>query len=909
MKQSFDHQAIESKWLELWEESRLFYSTTSSSDKVSPDKLYLLFAFAYPSGSGLHVGHVESKTALDILARFNRMQGKDVFFPVGWDAFGLPAENYAIKTGVHPAETTKQAIDTFRRQIRRIGISYNWDHELATSHPDYYRWTQWIFLKLFEKGMAYKAPGTVNWCDGCQTVLANEQVVQKLKHEARNSKFETKPNNQNSNNPNETDTVGVCERCDTEVVQKQLDQWYFKITDYKDELISGLDQVDWPKATVQQQLNWIGRSEGAEVRFKIQDLRFKNKEIELTTFTTRIDTIFGVTFLAMSPEKAQELIDSGWQANKEVVSYIDKAFKKTEEDRMKGEKNKTGVHAQLFVTNPVNEERVPVYVADYVLAGYGTGVVMGVPGHDTRDKQFADKFGLDVKIVVNSDKKGQVDLGEVYTDYGVLVDSGDFTDMSSQEAIEKIPQSFDSIDPAVIYKLRDWLISRQRYWGTPIPIVYDPDGKAHPVKEEHLPWELPTDVDFNPKGESPLATSKEFIERTEKLYGKGWRPEFDTMDTFVDSSWYFLRFPQKTYSEHSESQNIRSSGKSDHQTIRQPESSEFSKQLPFDPDLLKRWLPVDFYMIGPEHIVLHLLYSRFFTKFFRDQGLLEFDEPFSRMRHQGMILGPDHKKMSKSKGNVIDPDGVIDQYGADTLRMYEMFMGPIEADKPWNDRSVVGVRRFLERAYNLVNKSQILNTKSQTNSKSQITNSKLKIKLHQTVKKVSEDIPDLKFNTAIAAMMEFVNEWEAESKLQATSYPPSHQASDGQSKLQAEEIGMFVRILAPFAPFLAEELWQMIQKQPQVDTKKDFDSVHLEEWPEWDESLTVSQDFLYVVQVNGKLRDSFHTPKANTEKDDIIQTARGMSKVSKWILGKPERKIIFVPATKDKQGMINFVVG
>lgn len=815
-KTVYDHIAIEEKWMTSWEDQQLFQGTEKQS--VTGDKEYLLFAFAYPSGAGLHVGHVESKTALDILARFKRMNGKQVFFPVGWDAFGLPAENYAIKTGVPPVETTKNAIKTFRRQLKRIGISYDWQNEIATSHPEYYKWTQWIFLQLFNKGLAYQATAPVNWCPSCQTVLANEQVVS-----------------------------GSCERCGSTVIQKEMKQWFFKITEYKDELISGLDQVDWPEPTKQQQINWIGRSQGVNVTFK-----FAQSDVELTCFTTRVDTIFGVSFLVISPEKFEELgllstVES--DRRQSVQNYLNTAKTKTEEQRKIGEKDKTGVNTGLKVINPASGAEVPVFVADYVLAGYGTGVVMGVPAHDERDFAFAQKYKLPIMQVIQTggaDERGYFGAGD-----GELVNSADFSGMASAEAMAKIPEHFSSsMEKTTTYRLRDWLISRQRYWGAPIPVVYDPDGKAHPVKEEHLPWLLPTDVEFKPTGESPLTYSQELKERVEKLYGKGWTPEYDTMDTFVDSSWYFLRYVDSRNTE------------------------AFASE-----EQITQWLPVDFYMIGPEHIVLHLLYSRFFTKFLRDEGYLHFDEPFMKMRHQGMILGPDGRKMSKSKGNVINPDEIVEKYGADTLRVYEMFMGPIEADKPWNTNSVVGVYRFLHRIYNVIVSGQWA-----TGSENEYAaNSQLRRKLHQTMKKVSEDIPELKFNTAIAAMMELMNVWES---------------SKDQQVLHVDDVKAFIKILCPFAPFLAEELWH------HVTNGHSSESVHTQIWPTYNEALLVDEEVEIVVQVNGKVRGQMrlHVDEAR-DQAVVIAKAKQLEKVEPWIVQKKVVKEIYVP-----KKLVNIVV-
>ncbi len=853
-QEHYQHLQVEPKWLEKWEQEQLFQDTFADSGTdgvgsdenpaIPEDKMYLLFAFAYPSGSGLHVGHVESKTALDIMARYYRMKGKDVFFPVGWDAFGLPAENYAIKTGVHPEKTTKKAIDTFRRQIKQVGISYDWANELATCHPDYYRWTQWLFTLLFESGLAYRDTGMVNWCPSCKTVLANEQVVE-----------------------------GLCERCDSEVEQKDLEQWYFKITEYKDELVEGLDQVDWPEATKRQQKNWIGRSQGVNVDFGLVDAEGEKVEQDLTCFTTRIDTIFGTTFLVISPEKFEEMeLDQQLSAERQptVQKYIKQAFKKTEEERQIGEKDKTGVKTGLQAVNPVNEEEVPILVADYVLAGVGTGVVMGVPGHDERDWEFAKKHQLEIKPVIKPQGR-TLETDECFTDYGVMINSGHYSGLSSQEGQEELVDEFGHVmDKTTTYKLRDWLISRQRYWGAPIPIIYDPEGKPHPIKDQDLPWRLPEDVDFKPTGESPLKSSKEFINRTHQYAAKNfaqliekkgwaedgsdWRPEFDTMDTFVDSSWYYLRYLDSRNQE------------------------EFAQI-----ERMEEWLPVDFYLIGPEHIVLHLLYSRFFTKFLRDQGYLDLEsgEPFNKMRHQGMILGPDHKKMSKSKGNVINPDVIVEKYGADSLRVYEMFMGPLEADKPWDDRAVQGVYRFLHKLYRLVEGvAEYQGAKVETPEK-------LKQKLHQTICKVEQDIPELKFNTAIASMMELVNEWR--SWLVHDRDQLEEIANDHPGLSQADTRKL-VRLIAPFAPFMAEEMWQQLGQE--------F-SVHEQDWPEFDPELAKEEELVIPVQVNGKLRGELSLPvelaQDPGQKEEILSQAKQLESVQKWIKDKEIKKEIFVP--------------
>lgn len=816
----YDHQSIEPKWQKAWEEKKLFQGSATAHEGKDP--VYLLFAFAYPSGSGLHVGHVESKTALDIVARYNRMQNKAVFFPVGWDAFGLPAENYAIKTGVHPAETTKNAINTFRRQIKRLAISYDWESEVATSHPEYYKWTQWIFQQLYKKKLAYQGTGMVNWCPSCQTVLANEQVVN-----------------------------GLCERCDTEVVQKDMKQWFFKITEYKDELIDGLEQVDWPKPTKEQQIHWIGKKEGINITYQVD-----GTDDTITCFTTRPDTNFGATFVVLAPE--HEFAKKVAKNSPEVAAYLEKASKKTERERQQEGRKKTGVFTGTYAINQLTGKKMPVWVSDFVLGGFGTGAVVGVPGHDVRDFEFAQTFDIEViRVVVapDGDTSEITQVSQVQEDEGYMVNSEFLNGLPILEAKDKIMDYLEDKGwgkRVTTYKLRDWLISRQRYWGVPIPIVYDPEGKPHLVKEEHLPWTLPTDVDFKPTGESPLRSSKEFHERVEKLYGKGWTPEYDTMDTFVDSSWYYLRYTDARNGE------------------------VFASK-----DQLERWMPVDFYMIGPEHIVLHLLYSRFFTKFLRDEGYLTIDEPFTKMRHQGMILGPDNKKMSKSKGNVINPDDVIEKFGADTLRMYEMFMGPIEADKPWDVSAVAGVFRFLQRLNHLAMKSiehaQNGSGKSSDKSgKDDAHTQEVQRKLHKTIKKLTSDIPALKFNTAIAALMEFLNVWEKEHK-------------DHVVVLPMQDIVVVAQILAPFAPFLAEELYQQTQKN------SEFISVHESAWPVWDDDLVQDESVTIAVQVNGKVRGEITIPSSEIENEEyVISTAKEQESVQKWLENKSVRKAIYI---------------
>jgi leucyl-tRNA synthetase len=851
----YDHNKVEEKWQQVWENNQLFQQSEGGGfdAKVGSgnrkDNISLLFAFAYPSGSGLHVGHVESKTALDILARYYRMKGKNVFFPVGWDAFGLPAENYAIKTGVHPAETTVSAIDTFRRQIKRLGISYDWANEIATSHPEYYRWTQWIFLQLYSKGLAYQKDGKVNWCPSCQTVLANEQVVE-----------------------------GLCERCDSEVEQKDMKQWYYQITKYQEELISGLDDVDWPSATKAQQLNWIGKSEGANVTFDVVE-----NDTSLVVYTTAHDTIYGCTFMVVAPEhifleeNKKNIIN--WS---EIEEYIQAASKKTELERQ-AQKKKTGALVKgITLVNPVNGVEVPLYVADYVLAGYGTGAIMAVPGHDERDFEFAQKYSISVIQTARSNNNTKNDEFISYSDIKqdkdkfIQINSEEFNDLTVDEARKGILKKLIKEKKGVAktqYRLRDWLISRQRYWGTPIPIVYDPDGNAHPVAQSNLPWKLPTDVDFKPTGESPLKSSEEFAKRTQKyaaevhadlikekgwdLSGKGWRPEYDTMDTFVDSSWYFFRYTDS----------------------RNPDVFAKTEQM-------EKWLPADLYMIGPEHIVLHLLYSRFFTKFLRDEGHFKFGEPFAKMRHQGMILGPDNKKMSKSKGNVISPDEIIEKFGADTLRVYEMFMGPLEADKPWDIRAVIGIYKFLQKIDRLVSDTEQAGVKIDTVSgDSKVI---LQRKLHQAIKKVSEDIPKLKFNTAIAFMMEFINLWQ-------------ELVNKEKMTLSIEDKISFVQILAPFAPFLTDELFDVLSKQAsgadsnEQSKDQDYKGVHVSNWPKFNETLAKDSSIKIPVQINGKVRAQLEVSADQVDNEQIIlEKAVSLEALEKYLDGNEIKKKIYI---------------
>ncbi|MEX2007943.1 MAG: class I tRNA ligase family protein [Candidatus Spechtbacterales bacterium] len=1094
--EDYNPKNIEEKWRAKWSDDDHYAPNGDDKNK----KLYVLDMFPYPSGSGLHVGHLEPYTATDIYSRYFRMRGYNVLHPMGWDAFGLPAENYAIKTGTPPQETTAKAIDTFRGQIQRMGLSYDWSREIGTHNPDYYKWTQWFFLLLYNNGLAYKKKAKVNWDPVDQTVLANEQVL----------------------------PDGTAERSGAKVVQKDLEQWFFKITDFAEELIDDLDSVDWPDYTVANQRNWIGRSEGAEIEFGIkkkfnfvllhgftgspkdnffpwlkEQLEAQGHTVQMPTlpdtnepteegqvghvlktctfdentilfghslgsvvalkvlekldiriaglvtaggfvdpnfadedrifadkfkwifnfekirnaagfitvlqgdedsavsdeqaarlaqglnvpvvrahvgedhfcakeepsilravvpsirvFTTRPDTLFGATYIVLAPEHelVEELKDTIKNWN-EVAAYVEAACNKTDVERTGEDKDKTGVKLEgVTAINPANKEEIPIYLADYVLAHYGTGAIMAVPAHDERDYEFAKKYDLPImpvvvptvdfavsyimgqkdiskkdiegiggtvegvteegylmvsfpkknadafekmivekmepgfwneyisdetvfifkhrdgaieRLILSGENDGKIrKLGHQFNDdedtdesvwawlgenafygqffvshkEGVMLNSGQFDGMANGEAKKAITE-FVGGETKTTYRLRDWLVSRQRYWGAPIPIVYDPEGIPHPIPEEHLPWTLPTDVEFTPHGTSPLGQSKELAERTENIFGKGWKPEVDTMDTFVDSSWYFFRFTDPN------------------------NEKEFASKK-----AMKYWMPVDLYMGGAEHTVLHLLYARFFTKVLNKLGYIDFNEPFAALRHQGTILGEDNFKMSKSKGNVINPDDVVDAYGADTLRVYEMFMGPLEGTKPWNTNSVAGSHRFLKRVWGLVQKQEA-RIKSQEGGKDTASNAVV-VAQHRTVKKITEDTDKLRYNTAVASFMEYVN----------VLYEEPH---------TKEQLDALVLLLAPYAPFIAAELWEQLGNEG---------AVHEQPWPQYDEAKTQTDTITVPVQVNGKLRAQIEV-SADIADEELQQQALAHENVQRHLEGKEPKKVIVI-----HQKLVNIVV-
>ena len=797
----YEPKQIEKKWQDKWEETGVFHASNTSEKP----KYYALVEFPYPSGQGLHVGHPRPYTALDIVARKRRLQGYNVLYPIGWDAFGLPTENYAIKNHVHPAEVTKQNIARFKQQIQSLGISFDWSREINTTDPDYYKWTQWIFLQLFKHGLAYKKEMAVNWCTSCKCVLANEEVVN-----------------------------GVCERCGSEVVRRVKSQWMLKITEYAQRLIDDLDLVDYPERVKAQQKNWIGRSTGAEVDFPT------STGDKLTVYTTRPDTLYGATYMVISPEHPyiEKWADSLKNLD-EIRAYQEEAAKKSDFERTEVAKDKTGVRLDgVTATNPLTEKEIPIFISDYVLVSYGTGAIMAVPGHDTRDWDFAKKFGLPIIEVV---KGGDVEK-EAFTDCetGIMVNSGILDGLTVEEAKKKIISYLEEKGIArakVNYKLRDWVFSRQRYWGEPIPLVYCEKCGYVPIPEEELPLRLPDVKSYEPtdNGESPLAHMTDWVNTTCPHCGGLAKRETDTMPQWAGSSWYFLRYMDP----HND--------------------KEFASE-----EALKYWSPVDWYNGGMEHTTLHLLYSRFWHKFLYDIGKVPTPEPYAKRTSHGMILGANGEKMSKSRGNVVNPDDVVNEYGADTMRLYEMFIGDFEKAAPWKTESVRGCRRFLERYWNL-----------QDCVKGDGMSKKLESAFHKTIKKVSEDTETLKFNTAIAALMSLMNEISA------------------AGSITREELRIYTILLNPFAPHITEEVWSNLGFEGMVCQSQ---------WPEYDEAKCKDETVQIVLQVNGKVRMRADVA-ADISKEDAIALAKSEQKIADEISGKSIVKEIYVPGK-----LVNIVV-
>jgi leucyl-tRNA synthetase len=820
----YDHKKIEKKWWKKWEKEKIY----SAKDFDRKPKYYALVEFPYPSGEGLHTGHVRSYTAMDVVARKRRMDGFNVLYPIGWDAFGLPTENYAIKTGIHPKIVTKKNTDTFRRQLQSLGFSFDWEREINTTDPKYYKWTQWIFLQLYKHGLAYKKKMPINWCLSCKIGLANEEVVD-----------------------------GKCERCGGETEKREKEQWLLAITKYADKLLEDLKKVDYLEKIKIQQANWIGRSEGAEVDFRViatpstrgkqsreiaasprQGGSLQNDIIKI--FTTRPDTLFGCTYMVVAPEhKIIKKLESKIENQEELKKYIEQAKRKSDLERIELQKEKTGVELKgVKAINPANNEEIPIWVADYVLASYGTGAIMAVPAHDERDFQFARKYNLPIIEVIKPNGApalaGQ-DLTKVrnpegaYTGDGILINSGQFDGQDSEKAKIEITK-FVGGEKEVNYHLRDWIFSRQHYWGEPIPIVFCPKCGEVAVPEEDLPVELPKVKNYEPTdtGESPLAAMTKWVNTKCPQCGGPAERETDTMPNWAGSSWYFLRYIDPK-----------------------------NKKALADPEKLKYWMPVDWYNGGMEHTTLHLLYSRFWNKFLFDIGAIPNSEPYQKRTSQGMVLGAGGEKMSKSKGNVVNPDTIVENFGADTLRLYEMFMGPFDQAIPWDEKNLTGCSRFLARVFLIANTREI---------KEGVRNKDLERLLHKTIKKVGEDIESMAFNTAVSALMIFTNE----------CYKLKQIPLDIWEK--------FLVILAPFASFMADELWEKLGKKK---------SIHLEPWPKFDIKLMKDEEVEVVIQINGKVREKIKVSPDISEAE-IKKLVLASAKVKQWLGGQEPKKIIYV---------------
>ncbi len=817
----YNFQKSEKKWQKYWSTKK----TYKTEDKSKKKKFYILDMFPYPSGSGLHVGHVEGYTASDIVSRYKRMSGFNVLHPMGWDAFGLPAENYAIKNKIHPKVATDKNIKTYKKQLEMIGFDYDWSREINTTDENYYKWTQWMFLQMFKKGLAYESHEPIIWCPSCKTGLAQEDL--------------------------EGDR---CERCKSPVERKRMRQWVLRITDYAERLLNDLEGLDWHEKIKAIQRNWIGRSEGAVIDFKLQGINSK-----IQVFTTRPDTLFGVTYLVLAPEHGIiQNIESKIQNLEEIKKYIEQSSRKTDLDRQEN-KEKTGVQLKgLMAVNPANGKEVPIWISDYVLAHYGTGAVMAVPAHDQRDFDFAKKFNLPITYVIELSlpavQKGELIItNRAYEGGGTMINSGEFDGMESENARREIVDLLVAKSQAkrtVNYRLQDWVFSRQRYWGEPIPIIRCDRCGNVPVPAKDLPLKLPKVKSYEPSGtgESPLATIEKWVNvKCPKCKGRAKR-ETNTMPQWAGSSWYYL-----AYLLGSKNLQFKTKNFLDDKNIQK---------------IFKQWLPVDVYIGGVEHAARHLIYARFWHKVLYDLKLVSGKEPFKKLVNQGLILGPDGQKMSKSRGNVINPDEVVKEYGADVLRMYEMFMGPLEDEKPWDTQGIVGIKRLLDRVWNLQSKIDDKGPRTKDD--------KIEIALNKTIKKVTEDIESFRLNTAISAMMILMNEIEKQEKLSVAGYES------------------LIKLLSPFAPHLTEEIWQGVLKN-----KK---SIHLEKWPKYNPKLIKEDVYRLIVQINGKTRGVYDVAIGSTE-DDARKIALREKEVNKWIDGKDVRKTIFV-----KDRLINLII-
>jgi leucyl-tRNA synthetase len=811
----YDAPAIEEKWQARWEQDRLY----DARDDDPRPKFYFLTMYPYPSGD-LHIGHWYAETPPDTKARYLRMKGYNVLFPYGFDAFGLPAENAAIRNNIHPYTWTMENIDRMRAQAKRMGTMFDWSREVITCLPEYYKWNQWFFLQFYKRGLAYRHKGAVDWCPNCNTTLAREQVHGEER---------------------------VCERCGTPVEKRELEQWFFRITDYAEELLR-YEGVDWPERVKAMQTNWIGRSEGANITFGLPGRTGDS----ITVFTTRPDTIYGVTFMVLAPEHSLVEVLTTPEHKAEVDAYVEAAKRETEIERTAADKAKTGVFTGSYCTNPYNGEQVPVYVGDYVLAGYGTGAVMGVPAHDQRDFEFAQRYGLEIKLVIAPPAYDGSPLTEAYIEPGRMVGSGPFDGTPNEEgkdAVVAYGAERGFAEKTVTYRLRDWLVSRQRYWGTPIPIIYCPEHGAVPVPEEDLPVLLPEDSEFVPTGESPLKRDDRFRMTKCPVCGRDAERETDTMDTFVDSSWYQYRYLSPNFGDG-----------------------------PFDntDERVRQWLPVAQYTGGIEHATMHLMYFRFFTKAMRDLGLIDFDEPVLSLYNQGIILGPDGEKMSKSRGNVVNPDDYVYTYGADTFRCYLMFIGPWSEGGPYRPEGIEGLSRWLNRIWNIAQEPP---TGTQIDDDAVRA---LERQRHRTISIVTEDLENFRFNTMLARLMEF------------TSYLGKVREADNVGRAAWDQaVETLLLMIAPAAPHIAEELWER--------TGHAY-SVHQQAWPSWDESLAAAETYTLVVQVNGKVRDKFDVP-VDIADDDAKAMAMSSANVERQIAGKQVERIVYVPGR-----LVNIVV-
>lgn len=811
----YNPKELEPKWQKIWADTDIYKAV----DNAAQPKYYALSFFPYPSGVGLHIGHTRNFTITDVTARARRMQGYNVLHPMGWDSFGLPGENYAIKTGITPQITTKQNTDNFRAQCKKLGLSIDWSREFSSTDPDYYKWTQWFFLLLLDRGLAYRQESAQWWCDECKTVLANEQVVN-----------------------------GCCWRHEDKPVSKKiLNQWFFKITDYADRLAEDLEDLDWPEGIKLMQRNWIGKSKGAEVNFTVA-----GSKDTITVFTTRPDTLFGATFMVLAPEHPLVAKITTKEQSKAVDAYVSEVGRKTDIERQEDSaKEKTGVFTGAYAINPVNDEQIPIWIADYVLMGYGTGAIMAVPAHDERDHEFATKFNIPIIEVVRPNEPTE----GCFSGEGVMVNSGKYDSLQSSEAREKIVADLEKSGAGkerVNYKIRDWLISRQRYWGAPIPVVHCPNDGIVPVSKDQLPLELPVLEKFQPSGDgrSPLALATDWVNTTCPKCGGPAQRETDTMDGFACSSWYFLRF-----------------------------ADAHNDKEPFGRALAKQWLPVDMYVGGAEHAVMHLLYARMWTKVMQDAGLIEFGEPFKALRNQGMLLAADGQKISKSKGNDIKPDEIIDQgYGADALRMIVLFLAPFDMSTPWSNEGLAGVFRFLQRVWT-INQKYLESTVKTINTEAE---GELYKSAHTAIKKVSKDIEVMGYNTAIAALMQYTNELYTIEKNYGFAARDAWQFA----------LTTLVQLLAPFAPHITEELWADLSHEG---------SVHVSSWPVHDESYLVQHVIKIAVQVNGKLRGEIEVPHDATQ-ETIEAEAKTHENVASYLSGDI-KKVIYIPGK-----ILNFVV-